>query len=779
MRLFVLLLIGFLFACTPKPVTVATPVSTPEMSTEMPPPVSVAAKTPTSPRIERLLAQMTTKEKIGQMTQLNLDMVLVGEPYAPVSPARIDMAKLRKVVQEYGVGSMLNTPTNQLISTTKWRGLIDTIAAETAKTRLKIPVLIGIDAIHGVNYAEGSTLFPQPLGIAATWNRDLATRTAQVTAYEGRAAGLPWNFSPAMDVGRNPTWARTWESFGEDVYMNIEMGKAVIEGYQGADNDLNDPYHMAACLKHFTGYGAGVSGKDRTPAWVPERYLKEYFLPQYRANVAQGAITAMVNSGEINGIPTHTDRRLLTEVLKNEFGLQGILVTDWNDIPYLNERHRVSPNFKESVRQSILAGIDMSMTPVTFQFADDLLALVEAGAVPMSRIDEAVRRILYTKERLGLFEQMTFPANLYGKFGGPEHAAISKEAALESWILLKNQDVLPLNRPTKVLVTGPAATSLQPLNGGWTYTWQGEFSDKYGAQYNTILEAFQRERSMRVNHVPGGNFVLGKESADRTSAERMRAEAVRAAASADVIVLCVGEASYTEDSGNINDLNISRTQRDLAEALLATGKPVVLVAAQGRPRILGDLAERAAAVVVGFYPGMEGGNALVDLLYGDANFSGRLPLTYPGGSNELVAYDHKYTEDRDVWRSGKSFTPMGEFGTGMSYTTFAYANGRVSQAVAAKDATVTVSVDVTNTGKRAGKAVVQLYSSDLVASITPSVRRLRNFEKVALAPGETKTVSLELPVERLAFVGRDNEWVVEPGDFKLTIGTEVVDFRVE
>ena len=770
MRPLAFFFLALLLACTPKP----EPVS--QVMTDPP---STRLVTDYSERVENLLAQMTTKEKVGQMTQLNLDMVLVGEPYAPVSPARIDPVKLRKVVQEYGVGSVLNTPTNQLISTEKWRGLIDTLAMETAKTRLKIPVLIGIDAIHGVNYAEGSTLFPQPLGIAATWNRDLAQRTAEVTAYEGRAAGLPWNFSPAMDVGRNPSWARTYESFGEDVYMNIEMGTAVIKGYQGEDNTLDDPYHMAACLKHFTGYGAGMSGKDRTPAWIPERYLREYFLPQYEATVKQGAITAMVNSGEINGIPVHTDYHLLTEVLKEDFGMKGLLVTDWNDIPYLNERHRVSPDFKESVRQSVAAGIDMSMTPVTFQFADDLLALVEAGTIPMSRIDDAVRRILYTKERLGLFEQLTFPASRYPKFGGPEHAAISREAATESWILLKNEATLPLGRGQRVLVTGPAATSLQSLNGGWTYTWQGEFADQYGERYNNILEAFQADRSTNVQHAQGGNYTLGESAEDdAAAADRLRREAVTAARNADVIVLCLGEPSFTEDSGNINDLDLPRTQIELAEALLDTGKPVVLVVAEGRPRVLGEIAERAAALVVGFFPGMEGGNALVDLLYGDSNFSGRLPLTYPGGSNELMTYDLKYTEDRDVWRSGKSFTPLGQFGDGLSYTTFAFSNAQISQATAGQNETVTVSVEVTNTGDRAGKVVVPLFSSDLVASITPSMRRLRNFDKVALAPGASTTVRFELPIQQLAFVGRDNEWIVEPGAFTLTVGDQTVDLTV-
>ena len=727
-----------------------------------------------SDRIESLLDVLTVKEKVGQMTQLNLDMVLVGEPYAPVSPARIDTAKLRKVIQEYGVGSMLNTPTNQLITKEAWRALIDTIALETAKTKHQIPMLLGFDAIHGVNYAVDGTLFPQPLGIASTWNTDIARRTAEVTAYEARAAGIPWNFSPAMDIGRNAEWPRLWESFGEDLKMNTDFGLAVIRGYQGPDNDLTDKYRVAACLKHFTGYGIPLSGKDRTPAWIPERYLKEYFLPQYEATAAAGAITAMVTSGEVNGIPVHTDYHLLTEVLKEEYGLEGILVTDWNDIPYLHERHRVSPDFKESVRQSIAAGIDMSMTPVTFEFADALVELVEEGVIPMSRIDDAVRRILYTKERLGLFDQLTFPLSDYPKFGGAEHKAIAKEAALESWILLKNGDAetapaLPLAKNARVLVTGPAANTLQSLNGGWTYTWQGEKADEFGTANNTILKALQQLPGANITYAPGAGF---EEAGDLNAA-------VRAARRADVVVLCLGEASYTEDSGNANDLNLSRAQLDLADAMLASGKPVIVIMAEGRPRIMTPFADRAAAIVVGFYPGMQAADALADLLYGDANFSGRLALTYPSGSNSLTTYDHKSTEDRDVWRSGQSFNPSYEFGSGLSYTTYAYSDLSVDQPTIGADGTVQVSVNVTNTGTRAGKETVQLYVTDLVASITPSARRLRGFEKIDLAPGASQTVTFELPVQDLAFVGRDNEWIVEPGEFKIMVGDQETMLTVE
>ncbi|RMD75258.1 MAG: beta-glucosidase [Bacteroidetes bacterium] len=702
------------------------------------------------------------------MTQVSADVVLVGEPYNIELPYKIDPDKLHRAVVEYGVGSILNVPTGDLPDLARWRHLITAIQEKAQETRLKIPVLYGFDAIHGCNYIEGATMFPQPLATAATWNPELARAAAEVTAYETRAAGLTWNFSPAMDVGRNPEWPRFWESFGEDVFMNKTMGLAVVQGYQG--DDPADKYRVAACLKHFTGYGMPFSGKDRTPIILPENMLREYYLPQYKACIDAGALTIMVNSGEINGTPVHADKHILTDILRGELGFQGLLVTDWADIEYLHTRHKVAPTMKDAVRMAVEAGIDMSMTPMSLEFADILVELVEEGTIPESRIDESVRRILRVKKALGLFDQPYYPQSEYGDFASEASRQLSLEAARESIVLLKNEDqTLPLPASAKILVTGPTAHTMRSLNGGWTCSWQGDNADECLAHKHTILEGLQdRLGAGQVSYVPGATF---------DSLLDVRA-AVRAARRADYVVLCLGELSYTEDWGNLNDMDLPRAQIELAEALIATGKPVILVLAEGRPRVFRPIEPGVSAVVAAFYPGPEGGDALADVLTGAVNPSGKLPFTYPKYSNSLVPYDHKYTEDREMPKAGKSFDPQYPFGHGLSYTTFGYAGLSLSQKSYQPTDTIVVRVQVQNTGSRAGKEVVQVYVSDLYASITPPVRRLRAFRKVALEAGETKEVTFEIPVSELAFVNAQNEWVLEPGDFILEVGGLQAPFSV-
>ena len=719
--------------------------------------------------IESLLQRMTLEEKVGQMTQVTVDVILEGQPYAPATPVAVDREKLRQAVIDYKVGSILNTPSGILLDRGQWRDILGQIHQMSTETRLNIPVLYGTDAVHGLNYCAGATLFPQPLGVASTWNAELAEQMAEVTAYESRAAGLPWNFSPALDVSRNPAWPRVWESYGEDTYMNQLMGRVTVQGYQG--DDPADPERIAACLKHFTGYGMPLSGKDRTPAWIPERYLREYYLPPYEAAIEAGALSIMVNSGEINGVPAHASKELLTDILRGEMGFTGLLVSDWSDIIYLHTRHRVAESPKEAVRIAVEAGLDMSMTPVDYSFADLLLELVREGTIPESRIDTSVRRILGVKFALGLFDQRLYPPSRYPAFGSQAHRALSQQAAAESIVLLKNADnILPLPDDARLFVTGPAANSMRSLNGGWTGSWQGELAEDMLAEYPTILEALQEKHDPNL-------LVFDQAVSWDEPAEMQRSMGL--ANSADYILLCLGENSYTEDAGNLNDLSLSADQMELARAMLRAGKPLILVLAQGRPRLLDGLAEQSSAILAAFLPGPYGGKAVADLLFGDVNPSGRLAITYPKYPNSLVTYDHKFTEDREVMSSGPSYNPEFEFGHGLSYTTFAYSDLELDKTSYGASDNMVVRVTLSNTGDRAGKEVVQVYVSDLYASITPPVRRLRGFQKVALQPGESETVTFIIELEELAFVGRDEQWVLEPGAFRISVGGLSQEFSVE
>ena len=697
---------------------------------------------------------MTLEEKIGQMTQLEIGMVTSGEG----DNIHLDPAKLEQAVVKYGAGSILNVKDNAL-SVEKWREIIGGIQEASAKTRLKIPVIYGIDSIHGANYIQGSTLYPQEIGMAATWNPILMQRLAEITAVETRAAGIPWTFSPVLDLGRQPLWPRFYETFGEDPYLATVMGTAFVRGVEG--EDLSSPNHIATSLKHYVGYSFPLSGRDRTPAWIPENYLREYFLPSFAAAVHAGAQTIMVNSAEINGTPGHINHHLLTDILRGELGFQGFVVSDWEDIKKLVGVWKVASDEKEATRMSIMAGIDMSMVPNSYSFSDLMVQLVHEGRVPVSRVNEAVRRILRVKFALGLFENPMPDPTLKTGFGSNASRQVSLQAAHESLTLLKNNgNTLPLSRSTKVLITGPAADSLISLNNGWTYVWQGNKQELYPKDRPTILTAAEAKLGKNVTYVPGVSF----------DKEIDIQAAVRAARNVDVAVVCVGESSYAETPGNVTDLTLSEPQLKLAEALEATGKPVVLVLVEGRPRIISRIAEAAAGILLAPNPGNEGGVAIADVLFGDYNPSGKLPFTYPRSPNGLITYDHKLFETEDTAFGNVAFNPQFDFGSGLSYTTYSYSNLHLNANQISVSGQVQISLDVTNTGKRAGKETVILYVRDEVATVTPPGKRVKRFAKINLEAGQTRTVTFTLNKDDLSFIGPDNKPVVEPGDFSILVG---------
>ena len=704
--------------------------------------------------------RLTLKQKAGQMTQVAMDLVFQGDTYVLTQPAEFDEAKLSYILDSLEIGSLLNHPSNNWVSPQEWQGYLQRIQAK-ATARTGVPVIFGQDAIHGANYIAGATLYAQPLGVAATFNRDLARDLAKMTAYELKAASIPWNFSPAMDVGRNPVWPRTWESFGEDVYLNQQMGLATLRGYQG--EDVGSANNVVACLKHFTGYGSAFTGRDRTPAYLPERQLREYYLPQYQAAIDAGALTIMANSGEVNGIPTHANQWLLTDILREEMGFEGLLISDWEDVRFLNYRHKVAPTLKDAVRMAIEAGIDMSMTAAFTDFPKLLIELVEEGAVPLERINRSVARVIAVKVKAGLYQKNVFEPAAYAQFGGEEHNRKSRQSAEESIVLLKNDGLqLPIKPDQKIFLTGPTANSMRSLNGGWTYSWQGENGDEYLKRYNTILEAMQRKFGDRAIYAKGVG--MGEDVDEST--------ALALARTADVIVACVGESSYTEVKGNINNLALPREQQAYLEKLAELGRPIVLVVTAGRPRIITDMVRASQAVLFLPYPGPHGGDALAGILAGDVNPSGRLPLTYPRDANALVTYDHKNTETVE-----NGYSPLFPFGLGLGYSTFRYSDITLSQAELSDGGSLTASLTVTNTGDRNAKHSVLLFTRDEYATITPSARRLRDFHKVELAPGETEGITFTIRPEMLSFIGIENESVVEPGDFTVVIGDKEAAFK--
>ena len=713
-------------------------------------------------KVEQVLKGMTLEEKAGQLVQLSI-VVLEDDTHEA-----LDSAKLEKILGEYKVGSILNVMHDRAHSREHTAAMVRQI--QDASMRLiGIPCIYGLDMIHGASYLTDGSFYPQEINLGATFNREYAAMMGHAMAYETRAAQVPWVFSPVMDLGRDPRWPRQWESWGEDPYLQAEMARTETVALQGEDPNHVDLEHVAVSIKHYMGYGVPLSGKDRTPAYIAENDLREKFFRPFKECFEAGALTAMVNSASINGIPTHTNALLLTGWVKEELGWDGMFVTDWADIDNLYTRDHVAADKREAVKMGINAGIDMIMDPYDPECCNVIVELAKAGEIPMSRIDDAVRRVLRLKVRLGLFDNPSWDAE-YPDFASPAFAEQSYAAAVESEVLLKNKGVLPLKGSERILVTGPNANSLRALNGGWSYTWQGG-ADDFAPQFNTILEAMQK-RFGKVVYEPGVQyFPFGWQFEDPRGIDK----AVAAARNADVIVACVGENSYCETPGNMDDLNLSPYQKELVRKLAATGKPVVLVLNEGRPRLIGDIEPLVAAVVDVMLPSNYGGDALAALLAGDENFSGKLPFTYSKHINALHTYDYKVSEHRETMEGSYNYDAVMDvqwpFGFGLSYTEFAYSNLRLEGAseFAAGDE-LKVSVDVTNTGKRAGKEAVLLYSSDLVASLIPDVKRLRGFEKIALEPGETKTVSFTLPASELAFVGADGKWRLEEGDFRLSCG---------
>jgi len=737
-----------------------------------------------SSNVKDLLAKMTLEEKVGQMAQVTLDVITEGENvYVSDEPLELDMKLVREAILTYKVGSILNTANNRARTTEKWNQIISQIQdVAINESRLGIPVIYGIDAIHGATYTAGATFFPQQIGMAATWNKQLTRRAAEITAYETRASGIPWNFSPVLDLGRDPRFPRMWETFGEDVYLASEMGRQMIKGYEGESGNVGDPKHVAATLKHFLGYSVPYSGKDRTPAFIPEIELRERHLPTFKAAIDEGVHAVMINSGIINGTPVHANSQILTQLLKKELGFTGVVVTDWKDIDNLHARDKVASSPKEAVKLAINAGIDMAMIPYDYDFCTNLLSLVREGEVPMERIDDAVTRILTLKNELGLFDNPVTMAKNYPDFGSAKHISVAREAAAEAVTLLKNEKgTLPLKKGAKILVTGPNANSMRSLNGGWSYSWQGEKVEEFAAEYNTILEALQAKAGKdNVIYEPGVTYKEKGSYWEEQDAGIKKA--AKAAQGVDYVVLCLGENSYTEKPGDLHDLTISDWQIQLAKAVAEVGKPTILVLNEGRPRLINGIEPEMHAVVQLYLPGNYGGDALADVLFGEINPSGKLPYTYPKFANTLVTYDHKPSEEQNkmegMYDYESDYAIQYPFGHGLSYTTFEYTDLQLSTDELAGNDSFKVSIRVSNIGQAEGKEVVQLYVADRYASVTPDMKRLRGFEKISLKPGESRVVTFELKTRDLAFVGKDLNWQVEKGTYGLEIGGQRAEFEV-
>ena len=776
-------------------------------------------------KIEKTLAKMTLDEKIGQMLELNLD--IIGK--MTVENAKVDREKVRSVMQQYGrseaeikdllkmtdqqiidklggfpvdiyqgdtkrvwklneqmldtliskwkVGSILNAPGTKAPTVAQWQQWIQLIQKKSMKY-LGIPDIYGLDHNHGVTYTQGGTLFPQPINLGASFNTELARRGAEITAYESRAANCPWVYNPVVDLSRDPRWPRVYESFGEDAIVNSKMVTAEIKGYQGDDNNHIDQYHVGTSTKHYFAYGAPWTGKDRTPAYLSPQMIREKYFEPFKAAALAGTLTMMVNSASVNGVPVHASYEYLTKWLKEDLQWDGFLVTDWADINNLFSREHVAKDKKDAIRIAINAGIDMSMDPYSVEFCILLKELVQEGKVKMSRIDDAVRRILRAKYRLGLFEKPNTGGKGFEKFGSAEFAAASLKAAEESEVLLKNEgNILPLAKGKKILLTGPNANQMRCLHGGWSYTWQGSKAEELSEKYNTIYEALCNKYG-KENIILEQGVTYNENGAYYDENEPQIDKAVAAADKADVIIACIGENSYTETPGNLNDLWLSANQRDLVKALAKTGKPIVMVLNEGRPRLIADIEPLAKAVVDILIPGNYGGDALANLLAGDANFSAKMPYTYPREINSLNTYDYKVSEEVGTMAGAYNYDAkvslQWPFGYGISYTTYEYSNLKVDKKQFTAADVLTVSVDVKNTGAKAGKEAVLLYSSDLVASIVPDNKRLRDFTKIELQPGEVKTVTFQLPAKNLAFVGADGKWTLEEGDFILKVGNQTV-----
>ena len=730
-------------------------------------------------QVEQTLKKLTLEEKIGQMMELVTDLFGANDKNGVFY---IDEHKTDSILSRYKIGSILNAPNTCAPTAKQWEKYISQIQKISMK-RIGIPCVFGLDQNHGSTYTQGGTLFPQNINVAATFNREIARRSAEATAYETRAVSVPWTFSPTVDLGRDARWPRIWEDFGEDCYLSSEMGKAMVHGFQGEDPNNIDQYHIAACMKHFMGYGVPWTGKDRTPAYISPFDLREKHFAPFLAGLQAGALSVMVNSASVNGMPMHANKDILTGWLKEQTGWDGVLVTDWADVNNLYTREMIAKDKKDALRIAINAGIDMIMEPYSCDACGYLIELVKEGKIPMSRIDDACRRVLRMKYRLDLFKNPTQKLKNYPKFGGEEFAKLALEGATESMVLLKNEgNILPLQHGKKILLTGPNANQMRCLDGGWSYTWQGHRADEFAGKYNTIYEAFCNEYG-KENVILNQGVTYNEKGKYWEENEPQIQGAVDAAKNVDVIVACIGENSYTETPGNLTDLWLSENQRNLVKELAKTGKPVVLVLNEGRPRLIADIEPLAQGIIDILIPGNMGGDALVNLVSGKSNFSGKMPYTYPKEINSLANYDFKKSEEVGTMEGAYDYnakiTQQWGFGHGLSYTSYQYSNLKVSQSDFRHGDIIKVSVDVKNTGKVAGKESVLLFSSDLIASMVPDGRRLRAFDKIELQPGETKTVTFNLNADDLAFVGYDGKWVLEEGDFKLMIADQTVNIHCD
>ena len=730
-------------------------------------------------QVEQTLKKLTLEEKIGQMMELVTDLFGANDKNGVFY---IDEHKTDSILSRYKIGSILNAPNTCAPTAKQWEKYISQIQKISMK-RIGIPCVFGLDQNHGSTYTQDGTLFPQNINVAATFNREIARRSAEATAYETRAVSVPWTYSPTVDLGRDARWPRIWENFGEDCYLSSEMGKAMVYGFQGEDPNNIDQYHIATSMKHFMGYGVPWTGKDRTPAYISPADLREKHFAPFLAGLQAGALTVMVNSASVNGLPMHANKEILTGWLKEQTGWDGVLVTDWADINNLYTREMIAKDKKDALRIAINAGIDMIMEPYSCDACGYLIELVKEGKIPMSRIDDACRRVLRMKYRLDLFKNPTQKLKNYPKFGGEEFAKLALEGATESMVLLKNEgNILPLQHGKKILLTGPNANQMRCLDGGWSYTWQGHRTDEFAGKYNTIYEAFCNQYG-KENVILNQGVTYNEKGKYWEENEPQIQGAVDAAKDADVIVACIGENSYTETPGNLTDLWLSENQRNLVKELSKTGKPVILVLNEGRPRLIADIEPLAQGIIDILIPGNMGGDALVNLVSGKSNFSGKMPYTYPKEINSLANYDFKKSEEVGTMEGAYDYnakiTQQWGFGYGLSYTSYKYSNLKVSQSDFRHGDIIKVSVDVKNTGKVAGKESVLLFSSDLIASMVPDGRRLRAFDKIELQPGETKTVTFNLNADDLAFVGYDGKWVLEEGDFKLMIADQTVNIHCD
>lgn len=735
-------------------------------------------------QVEQTLKKLTLEEKIGQMMELVTDLFGANDKNGVFY---IDEHKTDSILSRYKIGSILNAPNTCAPTAKQWEKYISQIQKISMK-RIGVPCVFGLDQNHGSTYTQDGTLFPQNINVAATFNREIARRSAEATAYETRAVSVPWTYSPTVDLGRDARWPRIWENFGEDCYLSSEMGKEMVYGFQGEDPNNIDQYHIATSMKHFMGYGVPWTGKDRTPAYISPADLREKHFAPFLAGLQAGALTVMVNSASVNGMPMHANKEILTGWLKEETGWDGVLITDWADINNLYTREMIAMDKKDALRIAINAGIDMIMEPYSCDACGYLIELVKEGKIPMSRIDDACRRVLRMKYRLDLFKNPTQKLKNYPKFGGEEFAKLALEGATESMVLLKNEKlqdgnpVLPLAKGKKILLTGPNANQMRCLDGGWSYTWQGHRTDEFAGKYNTIYEAFCNQYG-KENVVLNQGVTYNEKGKYWEENEPQIQDAVNAAKDADVIVACIGENSYTETPGNLTDLWLSENQRNLVKELSKTGKPVILVLNEGRPRLIADIEPLAQGIIDILIPGNMGGDALVNLVSGKSNFSGKMPYTYPKEINSLANYDFKKSEEVGTMEGAYDYnakiTQQWGFGHGLSYTSYQYSNLKVSQSDFRHGDIIKVSVDVKNTGKVAGKESVLLFSSDLIASMVPDGRRLRAFDKIELQPGETKTVTFNLNADDLAFVGYDGKWVLEEGDFKLMIADQSADIHCD